>query len=88
MRVGTRFVEVGGTLEEARQRGLQDHDEVLQLLGHAHQEILVDQVVFGLLQRPATAHVPERIGNQCLRSRRVHVARFPETSGPADEILL
>lgn len=54
----TCLVELRGALEEARQRRLQDQDKVLQLLRHPHQQILVDQVVLGLLQRPAAASVP------------------------------
>ena len=57
---GTCLVEVGSPPEEARQRGLQHHHKVLQLLRHPHQQVLVHQVVLGLLQGPGAAHVPER----------------------------
>lgn len=56
--VGTRFVELRGSLEEAWQCCFQDHDEVLQLLGHSDQQVLIHQVVLGLFQGPSTAHIP------------------------------
>ncbi len=56
--VCTWSVELCGSLEEAGQRCLQDHDEVLQLLGHSDQQILIHQVVLGLFQGPSTAHIP------------------------------
>lgn len=56
--VATCFVEFSGPLEEAWQRCLQDHDEVLQLLRHSHQQVLVHQVILGLFQGPSTACIP------------------------------
>lgn len=56
--VATCFVEFSGPFEEAWQRCLQDHDEVLQLLRHSHQQVLVHQVVLGLFQGPSTARIP------------------------------
>ena len=56
--VGTCSVELCGSLEEAWQCCLQDHDEVLQLLRHSHQQVLIHQVVLGLFQSPFTAHIP------------------------------
>lgn len=58
--VATCFVEFGGPLEEAWQRCLQDHDEILQLLCHSHQQVLVHQVILGLFQGPSTARIPAR----------------------------
>ena len=55
---GTCAVELSGAPKVARQGRLQHHHEVLQLLCHAHQQILVDQVVLGLLQGPPAPRVP------------------------------
>ena len=55
----TTFVELRSPLEEPGQDGLQDHDEVLQLLRHPHQQVVPQHVLFGLVQRPLTARNPE-----------------------------
>lgn len=51
-------IELRGSSEEAWQRRLQHHHEVLQLLRYSHQQVFIHQVVLGLLQRPLAARVP------------------------------
>ena len=48
----------GGAPEEGGERGLEDLDEGLDLLGEAHKEVLGRQVVLGLLQGPTVAGLP------------------------------
>lgn len=56
--VCTCSVELSRSFEEAWQRRLQDHDEVLQLLGYSNQQILVHQVVLCLFKSPSAACIP------------------------------
>lgn len=57
-------VELRGPPEEARQRRLQHHHKVLQLLRDSHQQVFIHQVVLGLLQRPLAARVPAQRSQQ------------------------
>ena len=56
----------GGAPEEGGERGLEDLDEGLDLLGEAHQKILGRQVVLGLLQGPPVSGLPALIRGNSL----------------------
>merc|ERR1711879_68731 len=48
----------GGAPEEGGERGLEDLNEGLDLLGEAHEKVLGRQVVLGLLQGPPVSGLP------------------------------
>ncbi len=60
----TCAVELSRSSEEARQRCLEHHDEILQLLSHSHEQILIHQIILGLFESPPTANIPAQTDTQ------------------------